>query len=355
MLATAVKSEPELNIFGEPIVDPSEAKIIGPRVKAIVVTGGAGYIGAHVVNELLKAGFVPVVIDDLSTGSRNNLPVQAVLFEGDFADPLLWANIVQQYEVVAVAHLAAKIDATESLSQAERYLEINFQRTKILLEILEARKINKLVFASTAAVYGDSQTFPITEQTELKPLNPYGESKMLAEQAIVESSVKGLQAIVLRFFNAAGTDPQSLDRKIRPQIQHGLLQQLKAVIDAREPVFAIYGDDYTTPDGTCIRDFVHVVDIARAVVLAVKTLLTNHATKFGIFNVGSEQGHSIKQILQTAQHIVAEQNKTIPFTVAPRRDNEVAVSVADSSLIKTTLNFDLQYSDLETILRTSLL
>lgn len=326
-----------------------------PSVRAagevIVVTGGAGYIGSHTVDQLLKAGFSVVVIDDLSAGKLENLSNFSVTFkEGDFADVELWSRIVADHKVAGVVHLAGKIDAAESILEPEVYLQTNYEKTQQLLQILKDLDISNLVFASTAAVYGNNSDYPISDLAPLAPINPYGKSKMLAERAILDSNLK---SVALRFFNVAGTDPEL---NILPQNPHGLLRKIKAVIDGQESVFSIYGDDYETIDGTCIRDFINVVDIARAIVCAVSALVFSipQLNNYSVFNVGSGQGYSINQILEVAHKIAKEKGKSIAVQTLPRRESEIPISVADNARIKTSLNFDLQYSDLETILRTSL-
>lgn len=319
--------------------------------EVIVVTGGAGYIGSHTVDQLIKAGFSVVVIDDLSAGKLENLSNFSVAFkEGDFADPELWRQIVAEYKVAGVVHLAGKIDAAESILESKLYLETNYKKTQQLLQILKDLDINNFVFASTAAVYGNNSDYPISDLAPLAPINPYGESKMLAERAILESNLK---SVALRFFNVAGTDP---DLNILPKNPHGLLRKIKAVLDGEEAVFSVYGDDYETIDGTCIRDFINVVDIARAIVCAVNALIfsTPQLNNYSVFNVGSGKGYSINQILEVAHKIAKEKEKSIPVQILPRRQSEIPISVADNVRLKTGLNFDLQYSDLETILRTSL-
>ncbi|QQS23307.1 UDP-glucose 4-epimerase GalE [bacterium] len=330
----------------------------------IVVTGGAGYIGSHVVRLLLDNGFDVVVIDDLSSGKQANLPPGFTpgvnFFNGDFADGKIWQQIYAQGGAEAVVHLAASIDANESLSEREKYIENNFTKTQQLLDILQdlgrlgsgsaalpvnqPQPVKQLIFASTAAVYGATGSEPVMETAFLKPMNPYGESKVMAEQAINQATQ--FKTVCLRFFNVAGT----IDTiGVLPQNPHGLISQISAAAKDGQKEFLIYGDDYPTPDGTCIRDFVNPQDIARAILACVQqsgTLPQN-----AIFNVGTGHGYSVLQILNKAREVAG---KPILSRVAARRDQEVPISICDNSLIKRTLNFELQNSDLDTILRTSL-
>ncbi|MEZ4180259.1 MAG: UDP-glucose 4-epimerase GalE [Candidatus Doudnabacteria bacterium] len=317
------------------------------RKAVVVVTGGAGYIGSHVVAELIKAGEEIVVLDDLSAGSEENLFLGPEFIKGDFASPAIWKTILKYNKVKAVIHLAAKIDANESLLKPGLYYEHNTFKTIKLLEILKGERISKLVFASTAAVYGRQIILPISENAQLRPINPYGSSKLLAEQVIeYYCQYLGLNAVILRFFNAVGTTQEVM---VHPQNPHGLLAQIKKAIQ-QNSIFKIFGDEYETKDGTCIRDLVHTVDLARAHVASLNYL--KEFKGLATFNVGSGTGFTIKEILTVAQE-VSQQN--IEIKVAKPRAGEIPVSVADISVIGRVLKFELKYSDLKTILNSILL
>jgi UDP-glucose 4-epimerase len=318
------------------------------KQKVIVVTGGAGYIGSHVIHNLLAENLEVVVLDDLSNGEVTNINPKAKLFQGDFADDNIWQQIVDQFEVQGVIHLAAYIEIDESFQKPAEYLLNNAIKTGQLLQILNSKNVKNLVFSSTCGVYGKNQDSPLTEQTPVEPLNPYANSKAIAERFVkYAADYLAVNAIIFRFFNTGGTLPEV---NIRPKNQTALLSQVRLAMENKIPELKIFGNEFSTKDGTCVRDFVHVYDVARAVVSGMKNLLTNN-TSFEVYNIGSENGFTVKEIVgQTEQLFGIKLN----VKIVPPRPDEVVVSVASSQKLKDRLNFQFFHSDLENILKTSL-
>jgi UDP-glucose 4-epimerase len=318
------------------------------KQKVIVVTGGAGYIGSHVVHNLLAENFEVIVLDDLSNGDVNNIDPTVKLIQADFADQKIWQDICNQYQVDGVIHLAAFIEIDESFQKPKEYLLNNAIKTGELVKVLDRQNINNLVFASTCGVYGKNQDNPLTEQIAVAPLNPYAQSKAIAEELIkYAANYLGVNSIIFRFFNTSGTVPEV---NIKPKNQTALLSQIRLAMTGKLPELKVYGSDFKTPDGTCIRDFVHVYDIARACVTGIKSVIEKKK-KFEIYNIGSENGYSVKEVIDKTEQLF--NTKLNIKNVAPRQD-EVIVSVASSQKLQKELGFQFQHSDLENILRTSL-
>lgn len=318
------------------------------KQKVIVVTGGAGYIGNHVVHNLLAQNFEVIIIDDLSNGDSVNVNPLVKLLEGDFSDSKIWDQIADEYIVNGVIHLAAFIEVDESFQKPNDYLLNNAIKTGELLNILHQHEVNNLAFASTCGVYGKNQDIPLTENILVEPLNPYAASKALAEQSIsYAAKYFGLNAIIFRFFNTCGT---LADINIRPNNQTALLSQIRLVKDEQAQELKIFGNQFATKDGTCIRDYVHVYDVARACVSGIQALINNQK-KFEIYNIGSEQGYSVQEVIDKTEQLF---DTKLNVKVVDPRPDEVVVSVASSQKLQNDLNFEFKYSDLENILKTSL-
>jgi UDP-glucose 4-epimerase len=311
----------------------------------ILVTGGAGYIGSVVVAQLLERGYEPVVLDNLSHGHRAALPSAANLIVGDIADRAALDRVFLEYRPQAVMHFAAFIEAGESMQRPEKYFRNNTASTLTLLEGVLANNVKRFVFSSTAALYGTPEKTPIEENAPLRPTNAYGESKLLVEQMLEWlHRVHGLRYSSLRYFNAAGAaGEQGEDHQ--PE-SHLIPIALEVALGARKEL-AIFGTDYSTPDGTCVRDYVHVSDLAAAHLLVLEALKEKERL---IYNLGSGRGFSVREVVAAARKITGH---AIPARESPRRAGDPAVLVASSEKIKRELGWKPRYADLEGIVESA--
>lgn len=311
--------------------------------QTLLVTGGAGYIGGHVVREALAAGFAVVIVDNLSTGRREHVPDEAVFIEGDIRDVSLLRDIFAQYHIFAVVHLAALLEVQESVEKPLEYMEVNALATLQLLGVMQDAGVKRIVFSSTAAVYGPQDVVPIPETAACAPTNPYGASKLLAEQAIhYFTKWCGMTATIFRYFNVAGTKAEW-----GVGDTHHRAHLVPIVLDVArngEQSLVVNGQDWPTPDGTCVRDYVHVYDIARAHVLA---LLKGQSDSVATYNIGTGKGASVRDVVQAAAEVTG---RMIPMEVGPRRPGDDAQLVADVSAIATALDFRAAHSSLEEII-----
>jgi len=321
-------------------------------MKPILVTGGAGYIGSIVCRLLLERGYEIVVLDNLDEGHREALPQKAVFIQGDLGDEGLLSRLFGEYSIGAVVHLAASCLVGESVQDPGKYYRNNLGNGLVLLKVMRAFQVDKLVFSSTAAVYGEPQALPITETHPTAPLNPYGHSKLVFEQILEwEEKAYGLKYVAFRYFNAAGAW-EGLGEDHRPET-HLIPLILRRALRAKEgkagdeEVLQVFGGDYATPDGTCIRDYVHVRDLALAHVLALKRLdgLTER-----IFNLGNERGASVLEVIQTAEEVTG---CPIPFRIGDRRPGDPAVLVASSGKAAEVLGWKARFSDLREIVSSA--
>ncbi|MBI5530868.1 MAG: UDP-glucose 4-epimerase GalE [Candidatus Doudnabacteria bacterium] len=315
-------------------------------VKKVLVTGGAGYIGGHLVRELIKQNYEVVVLDNLSTGRRENIDPKAIFVEGDLADVNLLRDIFANNNISAVFHMAASLEVEESVREPEKYFKNNTQNTIGLLEVMKELGINKIIFSSTAAVYGENAKVPINENSPLHPNNPYGSSKLLTERNIKYfCEYLGFKAVIFRYFNACGFDEEA---NILPTHQSHLIYKVMQVAKGAEPILKIFGNDYETFDGTCIRDYVHVLDIVLPHILALEKL--NGDLKFEIINIGTGTGLSVAQIVNGASEIIG---RIIPMETAPRRAGDAPATVADNSKLVNLLGYEPKFSSLNNILTSS--
>jgi UDP-glucose 4-epimerase len=309
-----------------------------------MVTGGAGYIGSHTVRQLVDVGHSVVVYDNLSKGHREAVSSKADLVVGDIQDAAKVEAVLREQGIEAVLHFAAFIEVAESVARPDLYLANNFQGSLSLLEGMKRAAVQKLVFSSTAAVYGDPLHVPVSEGHPLAPINPYGQSKVLAEQAIEKACERGdIEAVVLRYFNVAGAAPDgSIGEDHEPE-SHLIPRLLQAALEGGASA-QIYGIDYPTPDGTCVRDYVHVDDLAQAHLLALNAVAPGRCQ---IFNVGSEAGFSVREVLAACQKVTG---KTFPIEEKGRRPGDPPVLIARSEKLRRRLGWRQAYPSIETMI-----
>jgi len=311
----------------------------------VLVTGGAGYIGSVVTEELLKDGHEPVVYDSLDKGHAGAIVAGASFVQADLADVATLRQTLADYLIDAVVHLAADSLVGESCEQPEKYYRNNVVNGLTLLEAMRDTGVTRLVFSSSAAVYGQPDSQPIEETAVTNPTNPYGESKLAFEHALRwYSQAHGLRYTTLRYFNAAGASERC--GEAHAQETHLVPIALQAAAGTREHV-EVYGDDYPTVDGTCVRDYVHVIDLARAHLLA----LQGQDEGSRVYNLGcGGSGYSVNQVLETARAVTG---KDIRALVSPRRAGDPAVLIASSEKIKRELGWEPEYQDLRVIIESS--
>lgn len=311
----------------------------------VLVTGGAGYIGSIVTAELINAGHTVTVFDNLSHGHRDAVNEKARLVEGDLADVAGLSRLIADGAFDAVMHFAAFIEAGESMKFPERFFRNNTANTLGLLECMLRAGVQRLVFSSTAALYGEPENTPIVETDPLRPTNAYGESKLLVERMLDWfHRIHGLRYASLRYFNAAGAT-QELGEAHDPET-HLIPLVLQVAAGIRESI-SIFGSDYPTPDGTCIRDYIHVLDLAHAHVLALEALLQREKL---VYNLGNGCGFSVKQVIEAARRVTG---KSIPVVDSPRRPGDPAILVASSEKIRKELGWQPRYPDPETIIESA--
>ena len=311
----------------------------------VLVTGGAGYIGSIVSAELLRAGHQVIVYDDLSHGHRRALPEGAEVIIGEVGEREALRRVFQQHRPEAVMHFAALIEAGESMRSPERYFRNNTASSLTLLECMLQHDCKRLVFSSTAALYGNPERTPIQEDAPLVPTNAYGESKLLVERMLAWfQRIHGLRYASLRYFNAAGGAGE-LGEDHQPESH--LIPLVLQVAQGKRPSISIYGTDYATPDGTCIRDYVHVLDLASAHVLALNALAARDQL---IYNLGNGRGFSVRQVVEVARKVTGH---AIAAEDAPRRPGDPAVLVASSEKICRELGWQPRYPELEQIVASA--
>jgi UDP-glucose 4-epimerase len=313
---------------------------------AVLVTGGAGYIGSHCCRALLAAGYHPVVFDNFSTGHRSF--VTGSLVTGDLKERAKLAQVFAQHDIVAVMHFAASSLVGESVADPRKYYTNNLAGTLSLLDAMREAGCDRLVFSSTGAVYGNADSKALAEDFSCDPINPYGASKWMVERVLKDfRGAYGLGSFALRYFNASGADASGGIGELREPETH-LIPRAMMALQGHVSDFAVFGDDYDTPDGTAIRDYIHVTDLADAHVLALKLLMQGHCG--GVFNLGTGKGFSVREILAA---IAAETGRAVPHAIKPRRPGDPAYLVADPTAARETLQFSPKHSDLATIVRTA--
>ncbi len=313
----------------------------------IVVTGGAGYIGSVVVEELLRDGHSVVVYDNLSKGHRDAVPDEAAIVEGDLLDGATLGATFARHGIEAVVHMAASSLVGESVEQPAKYYRNNMLAGLSLLDAMREHGVDRLVFSSSAAVYGEPAKQPIDEHDPTAPTNPYGETKLAFEQALRwYAGPYGLRCASLRYFNAAGATARNGERH-HPETH--LIPLVLQVATGERADVAVFGDDYPTRDGTCVRDYIHVTDLARAHVLALESLTTPGAPR--TYNLGcGGDGYTVREVVEVARRVTGHD---IPVRLAPRRPGDPAVLVASSARIRAELGWQPQRQDLEAIMRSA--
>lgn len=315
---------------------------------SVLVLGGAGYIGSHTVSELIDAGREVVIIDNLETGYRAAVHKQAKFYEGDIRDRNFVDSVFEKEKIDAVIHFAANSLVGESMTNPLKYYDNNLCGTKVLLESMVAHGIDKIVFSSTAATYGEPERVPILETDRTEPTNAYGETKLSMEKMFKWTGfAHGLRFVSLRYFNACGAHVSGEIGEAHNPETHLIPLILQVPLGRRSEIM-IFGDDYDTPDGTCIRDYIHVTDLAQAHILALDYLMNGGESN--IFNLGNGTGFSVKEVIETARRVTGH---PIPAKTAPRRAGDPAQLIASSDKAKNILGWKPEYAELETIIETA--
>lgn len=313
----------------------------------ILVTGGAGYIGAHTCLALSRAGHEPVVLDDLSAGHADSVR-WGPLIKGDIADQAAITTAIRQHGIAAVIHFAGAIEAGQSMRDPARFYRVNVAGSLSLLEALAANGVRKMVFSSSAAVYGEPQADVITEDHPLLPVNTYGETKLAIERALHWFSTAGqMDYVALRYFNAAGAAVEEGIGEAHEPETHLLPLAIRAAL-GQGPALKIFGDDYATPDGTALRDYVHVMDLAAAHVAAVERLLSGGTSL--VANLGSGVGHSVREVVDSVGRMAG---RPVPYSVAPRRAGDPARLIADATRARDRLNWRPSFPALDDIVASA--
>ena len=315
---------------------------------AILVCGGAGYIGSHAVHALIEKGEQVVIVDNLQTGHRGALNPKAKFYEGDIRDASVLDKIFTENKVEAVIHFAANSLVGESMEKPLLYFNNNVYGMQVLLEAMVRHGVDKIVFSSTAAVYGEPKRVPIHEDDETCPTNTYGETKLTMEKMMKwVSRANGVRYVSLRYFNAAGALPDGAIGEDHATETH-LIPLILQVPTGRRDHITVFGDDYPTPDGTCLRDYIHVVDLADAHVLALEYLRKGGASD--IFNLGNGQGFSVKEMIAAAEKATG---RSIKVEIGARRAGDPAQLIASSEKARSVLGWKPQFTDVEQVIGTA--
>jgi len=313
-------------------------------MKRILVVGGCGFIGSHMVKQLVGQGHAVQVLDNLEHGYRDAIP-GTELIEGDLGDEALLDNLFQAQPVDGVMHFASHIQVGESVTDPSKYYRNNVAATLTLLDALVRHRISSIIFSSSAAVYGEPQYLPLDEAHPTEPINPYGRSKRMIERVLEDfDRAYGLKSISLRYFNAAGADPEgALGERHQPETH--LIPLVLQVASGRRGSIKVFGRDYDTPDGTCIRDYVHVHDLCRAHSLALEYLW--QGGKSAVLNLGSGTGYSVEEVLEAVRRVTGA---SVRVEESPRRAGDPARLVADPQAAVHLLHWHPQYDDLDTMI-----
>ncbi|GAB4521715.1 MAG: UDP-glucose 4-epimerase GalE [Amphiplicatus sp.] len=316
---------------------------------SVLVTGGAGYIGAHMMLALRDAGEPAVALDDLSVGARWLAPQDAPLVVADVGDKTALTKAFAEHDVREVIHFAGSALVPESLERPLAYYRNNTAKTLALIEACVEARVDRFIFSSTAAVYGTPEKAPVAEMAAIRPISPYGASMAMSERILADAALAyGLSYVILRYFNVAGADPKGRAGEIgRPT--HLLKVAAQIAVGARKEVLEIYGADYPTPDGTAIRDYVHVSDIADAHLSALSRVRAGAARL--TLNVGYGRGYSVREMIEAVERVTG---KPLPYETGPRRPGDPAQLIADTAAIRAALNWRPRYDDIDFIVRTAI-
>ena len=314
---------------------------------SILVIGGAGYIGSHMVKQLSTSGTEVITLDNLSCGYRDAVKYGEFI-EGDLGDPAVLDHIFSNYSIDAVMHFAAFIEVGESVSNPAKYYRNNVMNTLRLLDAMIQYDIGDFIFSLTAAIFGEPEYTPINEKHSKNPINPYGRTKLMVEQILQDyDSAYGLKSTCMRYFNAAGADPDGeLGERHNPE-SHLIPLILQAASGRREDI-RVFGDDYPTEDGTCVRDYIHINDLCKAHSLALKRM--QDTSRSARYNLGNGRGFSVQQVIDTTRKVTG---KDFKVTRDDRRPGDPAVLVADSKLAQQELGWKPEHTDLESIIETA--
>jgi len=325
----------------------NEQRLREMKEKKILVVGGAGYIGSHMVKELQRSGYRVVTLDNLSNGHRDLLP-GGTFIQGNCGDSDLLDKLFSEHQIDAVMHFAAYALVGESMENPMAYYRNNLAETMELINAMVRHRIMRFIFSSTAAVYGEPSEVPITENHPCNPTNPYGATKIAAERMLQDcDAAYGLKYINLRYFNAAGADESGEIGERHDPETHLIPLTLKVAAGELGSI-KIFGTDYPTEDGTCIRDYIHVIDLAQAHLLALKALLAGGEST--VYNLGNSSGYSVREVIEVAREVTG---RSIPAVETDMRPGDPAVLVASSDKIRKELGWKPVYEDLKTIIRTA--
>ena len=315
----------------------------------VLITGGAGYIGSHMVLDLVARGETPVVLDDLSTGFDWLVPDHVPLIRGDISDQALVRKVIADHNIDTIAHFAAKIVVPDSVSDPLGYYESNTAKARNLIDAAVKSGLTKFIFSSTAAVYGEPDEMPVSETTRPNPVSPYGRSKLMVEWMLEDARhAHGLQSMMLRYFNVAGADPDARSGQATPRATH-LIKTACEVVTGKRASISVFGTDYDTRDGTCIRDYIHVSDLAAAHRLALDYLRAGNQGL--MLNCAYGHGATVKEVLESVKRVAGVD---FPIEFASRRAGDPPIVVATGDKIKSVLGFKPQYDDLDLIVKHAL-
>jgi len=315
----------------------------------ILITGGAGYIGSHVAMALLDAGYKVTIVDNLSTGNLNLVPSNAEFFQCNINNSNKIDKILKSKSFDAVMHFAAFISVEESVNNPKKYFENNSKNSEIFFDICLKNGLKNFIFSSTASAYGQVKNIDlISENEKIKPLNPYGESKIITEKYFLKKNNNTINYIILRYFNVAGADPKLRSGLISKKSTHLIKIISEAAVGKRKSVI-IYGNDYNTPDGTAIRDYIHVSDLADLHIKFLNFMKKNNRSE--IFNCGYGKGYSVKEVLDVANKI---SNNNIKIIIGERRKGDSEKLISDTSKLRELINWKPKYNKLDFIIKTSI-